>query len=103
MLIDYVSKRLGMNILYDATIAKKRFTIISPTEIPKDSLVDLMQSVLKMTGLAMVDGDQEDYRQPESGQCGQGPPARPEGPGRCEADGRDDADVPVAARSHVGG
>jgi len=62
MLIDYVSKRLGMNVLYDAAIVKKRFTIISPTEIPKDSLVDLMQSVLKMTGLAMVDGDQAGWK-----------------------------------------
>lgn len=68
VLVDYVSKRLGMNILFDESIGAKRVTISSPAKIPKESLVGLLQSVLKMAGLAMVDGDQPGWKKIVQGQ-----------------------------------
>jgi len=62
MLIEYVSRRLGMNILYEEGKVRKQVTIISPTKIPRDSLLGFLQSVLKMTGLALVDADQPGWK-----------------------------------------
>lgn len=62
VLVDYVSKRLGMNILYDDSIVRKRVTISSPAKIPKDSLLGLFQSVLKMAGLVLVDDEQPGWK-----------------------------------------
>jgi general secretion pathway protein D len=63
LLIDYVSKRLGMNILYDSDIGGTRLTMHAPARIPKKSLLGLLHSVLKISGLAMVDADQEGWKQ----------------------------------------
>ncbi len=57
ILIDYVRKRLGMNLLYDEKIGRKRITIAASTKIPKDSLDGLFRSVLKISGLMIVDAD----------------------------------------------
>jgi len=62
ILIDYVSKRLGLNILYDDKLVHRRVTISSPVSIPKASLPGLLDSVLKMAGLALVDGDQPGWK-----------------------------------------
>lgn len=62
LLIDFVSKRLGMNIMYDEAVGRKRLTVSSPARIPKDSLPGLLQSVLKMSGLMLVDGDQPGWK-----------------------------------------
>jgi type II secretion system protein D len=62
VLLDYVTKRLGMNILYDQGIVGKRITLSSPTKIPMSSLLGLLESVLKMSGLALVDADQKGWK-----------------------------------------
>lgn len=62
LLITYVSQRLGINFLYDEAIGKKRVTLLTPTKIPKDSLMGLLESVLRMTGLAIVDADQPGWK-----------------------------------------
>jgi type II secretory pathway component GspD/PulD (secretin) len=62
VLVDYVGKRLGMNILYDETVLKKRITISAPAKVPADSLLGLLESVLKVTGLALVDADQPGWK-----------------------------------------
>ena len=62
VLVDYVGKRLGMNILYDEVTLKKRVTLAAPVKVPKDSLLGLLESVLKMTGLALVDADQPGWK-----------------------------------------
>jgi general secretion pathway protein D len=51
---DYLSRTLGINILYDESIASKKITVRSPAAIPKDSLLPLFRSVLKIKGLALV-------------------------------------------------
>ncbi len=62
VLVEYVSKRVGLNLLYDEAAVRKRVTISAPTKIPKDSLVGLLESVLKMAGLAIVEADQPGWK-----------------------------------------
>ncbi len=56
-LVDYVSKRMGMNILYDEALVKKRVTLSSPMRMPAESLPAVLQSVLRMSGLTMIDAE----------------------------------------------
>ncbi len=62
LLVDYVSQRLGVNILYDEGTLRKKVTITSPEKIPTDSLMGLLQSVLKMSDLIIVDSDQPGWK-----------------------------------------
>jgi type II secretory pathway component GspD/PulD (secretin) len=61
-LIEYVSRRMDINIQYDEAIARKKVTLLAPAKIPKDSVLDLLQSVLKMADLALVDAEQEGWK-----------------------------------------
>lgn len=54
-LIDYVSERTGQRIVYDEAIGQTRVNIQAPDEVPVSSLFDILQSVLKMEGLAIAD------------------------------------------------
>jgi len=58
VLVEYVGQQLGMNILYEESILKKTITISAPTKVPEASLLGLLRSVLKATGLALVEADQ---------------------------------------------
>ncbi len=60
-LVEYVSRRLNVNIQYDEAIAKKHITLLAPALVPKDSLLDLLRSVLKMSGLALVEAEQDGW------------------------------------------
>jgi hypothetical protein len=51
-LVDYVSQRLGVKIIDDEQIANKKVCIKGPGEIPVSSLVGLLESALKMKGMA---------------------------------------------------
>ncbi|MDY7011948.1 MAG: secretin N-terminal domain-containing protein, partial [Planctomycetota bacterium] len=62
VLIEYVSRRLGINILYDESVARKHITISSPAKIPKDSLLGLFGSALKMSGLMFIDDEQPGWK-----------------------------------------
>ena len=62
MFVDYVSARLNVKILYDEQIANKKVTIKAPGQIPADSLMELLESVLKMKGMALVDGDVKGWK-----------------------------------------
>ena len=63
LLIEYVSSRLNVKILYDEAIANKKLTIKAPSEIPTTSLLNLLESALKMKGLALVDADVPGWKQ----------------------------------------
>lgn len=63
LLVEYVSSRLGVKILYDEDVLNKKITIKAPNEIPASSLLDLLESSLKMKGLALVDADVPDWKQ----------------------------------------
>lgn len=62
VLIDYVSQRLTINILYDEQVGNKRVTLRSPAQVPQSSLLGLLESVLKMKGLALVDEEQKGWK-----------------------------------------
>jgi len=52
-IIDYVSRRVNVRIVYDEKIGGKKVTIRSPVEIPVSSLMDLLRSLLAYKGLAI--------------------------------------------------
>ncbi len=62
VLIEYVSDRLGINVLYDEQAINQRVTLKTPARVPKSSLLPLLESALKMKGLALVEGDQPGWR-----------------------------------------
>lgn len=62
VLAEYVSQRLKMNILYDDQIGNRRITLKAPSQIPADSLLGLLESVLKIKGLALVDAEQPGWK-----------------------------------------
>jgi len=62
MLVEYVSKRLDINILYSESVGRKKVTINSPARVPESSLMGLLQSVLRMAGLTIVDAEQPGWK-----------------------------------------
>ena len=56
-LVEFVSQRLNINILFDKEIADKRINIKAASEIPVESLLGVLESALKISGLALVDAD----------------------------------------------
>jgi general secretion pathway protein D len=63
LLVEYVSQRLGVKILYDEQVGNKQVTIKAPGEIPAASLLNVLESALKIKGLALVDGDVPGWKQ----------------------------------------
>ena len=57
VLIEYVSRRVGVKILYDEQVANKKITIKAPGDVPAATLLEVLQSALKIKGLALVDAD----------------------------------------------
>jgi general secretion pathway protein D len=68
-LIDYVGKRQGVNFLYDEQIGNQRVTIKAPTAVPADSLMTLLDSALRMKGLAMSATDVPGLMRIEAGKA----------------------------------
>ena len=56
-LIDLVSQRLNVNVIYSEEIGNRTITVRAPNEIPASSLLDLLGSVLRMERLALVGAD----------------------------------------------
>lgn len=54
VLIDYVAKRQGVNFMYDRQVLTGSVTIKAPRRVPADALMTLMESALKMRGLALA-------------------------------------------------
>lgn len=61
-LVEYISQRMKMNILYDESLVRATVTVNSPAKIPKDSLMDLFRGILKINGLVLVDADQAGWK-----------------------------------------
>src|SRR6185437_5939718 len=62
VLIDYVSQEFGYNILYDDQIGNQRLTIKAPAKLPRSAVPALLDSALRMKGLAMVEGGQPGWK-----------------------------------------
>ncbi len=56
-LVDYVSSRLTINILYEQTLLNQKITIRAPQKIPLKSLLSLLQSALRLKGFMLADSD----------------------------------------------
>jgi general secretion pathway protein D len=55
-LLDYLAQRLGINIMYDdRDVANATITIKAPAEIPADQVLPLIESMLRLKGLALID------------------------------------------------
>lgn len=63
LLIDYVCQRLNINIIYDEQVGNKRITLKTPEPVTKESLLDLLESALRMKGLVLVDSNQPGLKQ----------------------------------------
>src|SRR5688572_17191975 len=62
VLLDYVTQEFSVNILYDEQIANQRLTIKAPVQLPKSAVPALLDSALKMKGMALVDADQPGWK-----------------------------------------
>lgn len=63
LLADIVTKRLGIPILYDETIAGKKITVRVPRDVPESALLGVLQSALRMKGMALIDAEQPGWKQ----------------------------------------
>jgi general secretion pathway protein D len=57
VLIDYVSRRLGVNIIYDEQAVAQKITVRAPTAVPESSLLAILEGALRSKNLALVDAD----------------------------------------------
>jgi len=62
VLIEYVSKRLNVNIIYDEGIGSTRVAIVAPAKIKNSDVLPLLKNALKMAGLELVDSPQTDWK-----------------------------------------
>ncbi|MCA9065096.1 MAG: hypothetical protein KDA96_18635 [Planctomycetaceae bacterium] len=59
--VDSVSRQLDIRILYDDKLSGKKINIRASGEVPNDSLLAVLQSSLRMSGLALVPADVEGW------------------------------------------
>ncbi|MEM9420574.1 MAG: secretin N-terminal domain-containing protein [Planctomycetota bacterium] len=62
LLVDYVSERMGINILYGDEVGRARVTLKAPVDIPVEALPGVLESALRMNGLTLVDADQPGWK-----------------------------------------
>jgi general secretion pathway protein D len=55
VVVDYLAKRLGLNVIYDEKVDNKRVTLAAGAKVPAAALPGLLDAVLKAKGLALVD------------------------------------------------
>ena len=60
--VQYVSGRLGFNVIYDEPIARGRVALETPKQVPREALLGLLQSVLRANNLVLVDGEQPGFK-----------------------------------------
>ena len=82
-LVDYVSDRTGLNVLYDDDLLKRKGTITvrSPDKLTVAGLPDFLNDVLRAKGLALVsDGGRAGWYRVVETTAGGGEPAAARGP-----------------------
>ena len=62
VLVEYVSERLQLKILFDETIANKKIRLRTTGDIPVGSLMQVLQSALKMKELTIVDAEVQGWK-----------------------------------------
>jgi general secretion pathway protein D len=63
VLADIVTRRLGIPLLYDESILNKKVTVRVPRDVPEEALLGVLQSALRMKGMALVDAEQPGWKQ----------------------------------------
>ena len=53
--IDYVSKRLNLNIIYDDAVGQTRVSLTTPAKVPEDQLLPMLKRLLKLSSLELID------------------------------------------------
>ena len=62
VLIEYVSQRLKINIVFDEQIGRQRVTVRAPKQVDEAALLGLLQSALQIKNLVLVDTEQPDLK-----------------------------------------
>lgn len=62
-LVDIVTKQLRIPILYDEQLSNKKVVIRVPMNVPQSALLGMLQSALRMKGMALVDSEQPGWKQ----------------------------------------
>jgi general secretion pathway protein D len=52
--MEYISDRVGINILYDQNLADRRVTILSPRPVAEEDLVGVLNAALRISDLALT-------------------------------------------------
>lgn len=55
VLTDFVGARLGLNIVYDQQLNGRQVTLKTPNAVPADSLLELLESMLRINGMVLVE------------------------------------------------
>ena len=64
LLVDLVTRRLHVPIVYDAEqLRGKKVIVRVPTKVPESALMGILQSALRLKGLALVDAEQAGFKQ----------------------------------------
>lgn len=58
LLIQIISEELGLQVMSDDRVGNQRVRLLIPGPIPRDSLRGLLESTLRMKGLALIEGDE---------------------------------------------
>lgn len=61
VMIEYVSDRLDLNILYENEVGDQRVTIRAPRRVPADSLLSVLESALHMKGFVLIEDEAEGW------------------------------------------
>ena len=56
-MVDFVSERLNLGILYDDRIRAAPITLGASQPVPVNSLLGLLESILRMKGFALIDAE----------------------------------------------
>ena len=62
LLINYVAERTNIRFMFGQEVETKKVRVIAPDPIPADSLIPLLQSVLRNEGLVIADAGVEGWR-----------------------------------------
>jgi len=62
VLVEYVAERLELKILFDEAIQNKKIRLRTTGDIPVSSLMQVLQSALKMKELTIVDSETEGWK-----------------------------------------
>lgn len=61
VILEYVAKRLNLNIIYDESIGATKISLTTPNKVRQDELLQLLQNVLKMADMELVKADDDGW------------------------------------------